>query len=118
MIKIRKLDEFSTLLLGLAIIYGIHQGMNAYSRYSEIEDFSYASLRDNITAIKTNQILFDQLADTLSDNKIVGYEYKDIVESYLEVHSSFGMAHLDSNHSAAKRELQTEIIRHRTTLEL
>lgn len=93
------------LLIGLGLTYLIHLSFNYYSLNSEIEDFSYAALKDNIAKYPNDKTFVSEVHHALSDNKIVGHEHKAIFERLLKINGVYFGAKMDSDHSNAKEEL-------------
>jgi hypothetical protein len=57
------------LIFGLGLTYVIHHAFQYYNLNSEIQDFSYAALRDSIERYPDDKELLNQISESLSDKK-------------------------------------------------
>lgn len=93
------------LITGVAFTFVLHHGIQYYNSNSEIKDFSYADLQDNISRYPEDHEFMAGISSALSDQKIVGKEHKAIVDSMINKYGSYQFATMSENHSNAKIEL-------------
>ncbi|MCU7800299.1 MAG: hypothetical protein KZQ70_09180 [gamma proteobacterium symbiont of Lucinoma myriamae] len=98
------------LFLGLCLTYLMHISLNYYNQVTEIKDFSYAALRDNIDRYPDDEFFIGQVSSALlSDDEIVGSEYKAIFDRLIEKNGVYTSAKTGAEHSNAKQELIDKI---------
>lgn len=76
-----------------------------YLMQTEIENYSYAALRDNVERYPQDEILRKQIVEALIDGEIVGAEHKGMLDRLLDINHIYHGAKIDADHSNAKIEL-------------
>ena len=96
-------------LVAIVAMFMIPVTYKQYSLYSEIHDFSYQALSNNIDRYPDDVTFLLQIRESMDDGKISGKEHKEIVDRLLEINGSYRGAAIDTDHSHAKQLLIDKI---------
>ena len=96
-------------VIAIAAMFMIPVTYKQYSLHSEIHDFSYQALAENIERYPKDSTFISQIRESIDDGKINGKEHKVIVERLLEVNGVYHGAAIGTDHSNAKQLLVAKL---------
>ena len=96
------ISKYLPMIIIISMMFMMPEAFKQYSLHTEIQDFSYQALADNLDRYPEDAVFINQIREAIFDEEISGEEHKSIVDRLLETNGVYHGSTVGIDHSKAK----------------